>query len=394
MQKPIELSKADARRALCAYHFRPADTLDDVFARLRSVQFDPIAPAGCNHDLVIQARLAGYKVGDWHPYAYRDRKVYDGWDKCACLIPIEGWPLRRIFHQVHREWFEEKIYRDHADAVEAVLKELRDRGPLMPRDFDFQARREDWKGSWFGPSVTKQVLKALWHSGQIVTRDRKNGQHVYDLAERVIPAEHLNHPPIDPAEARIQLGLERHRAMGMLRPTSSPEIWSYQVIHPQKRAVVAALLERDEVVPAKVEGMAVNLTQEFLDSLESAESESKVTFVAPLDPFMWDRKMIAHLFDFDYIWEIYTPEAKRKWGYYVLPILFRDRLVARIEFRAQGDCLEVREFHFETPNLPKEFWPAFEHALHDFMTYSSTSTLRATENIPAEVRTVLDSLRK
>jgi hypothetical protein len=307
---------------------------------------------------------------------------------------MEGWPLRRIFHDVHRTWFEEKIYRDHADAVEAVLSELQSRGPLMPRDFDFQARREDWKGSWFGPSVTKQVLKALWHSGKIVTRDRKNGQHVYDLAERVIPAKHLNHPPIDPAEARIQLGLERHRAMGMLRPTSSPEIWSYQVIHPQKRAVVAALLERDEVVPAKVEGMAVNLTPEFLDSLESAEPESRVTFVAPLDPFMWDRKMIAHLFGFDYIWEIYTPEAKRKWGYYVLPILFRDQLVARIEFRAQGDCLEVREFHFETPNLPEQFWPAFERALHDFMTYSSTSTLRAAENIPAEVRTVLDSLRK
>ena len=109
-----------------------------AFDRLRSIQFDPLAPVGCNHDLVLQARVPGYKVGDWQKLAYEERQIYDGWDKMASLVPFEGWPLRRHIHTVHRQNFEKKIFQDHKDAVDLVLKELTDRGPLMPKDFDFQ----------------------------------------------------------------------------------------------------------------------------------------------------------------------------------------------------------------------------------------------------------------
>ncbi len=177
------------------HHFAPCETQEAAFERLRSIQFDPIAPVGCNHDLVLQARVKGYKIGDWQKLAYQDRHIYDGWDKMASLVPYSGWPLRRYFSESGRQMSEKKIFEDHADAVDTVLKELTDRGPMMPRDFEFQQRREDWKGSWIGPSVTKQVLRALWRSGMIMTSGRKNGQHLYDLTERLVP-QHLRDEPL------------------------------------------------------------------------------------------------------------------------------------------------------------------------------------------------------
>lgn len=175
MGKEITISKADARRALVRHHFEWAESQIAAFDRLRSIQFDPIAPVGCNHDLVLQARVPGYRVGDWNKTAYEDRYVYDGWDKQASLVPYSGWPVRRIFYEVHRHYFEKRIFADHQDAVEAVLREITEKGPMMPKDFEFQLRRDEWQGSWFGPSVTKTTLRALWHSGIVMTSGRPRG---------------------------------------------------------------------------------------------------------------------------------------------------------------------------------------------------------------------------
>lgn len=389
---PVKLSKADVRRALVRHHFSTSETQAEAFQRLRSVQFDPIAPVGCNHDLVLQARVPGYKIGDWNKTAYEDRLVYDGWDKCACLIPMEGWPVRRIFHTVHREWFEEKIFRDHKDAVEIVLKELEDRGPLLPRDFDFQMRRDEWKGSWFGPSVTKQTLRALWHSGLIMTTGRKNGQHLYDLTERIVPPRLFHEPRQDDRDARRELVLERHRAMGIVRPAAPPEVWSLQVLTYTKRESISDLVAHGELVPVEVDGMKAHATPEFLKLLDEPPLAPRVVFVAPLDPFMWDRKMVAHLFGFDYIWEIYTPEAKRRWGYYVLPILYGDQLVARVEFWCRDGVLEVRQWHEEGP-LPPGFAEAFNEALPPFMAYCSASKVRAEPHCRKAMNSLLPASR-
>ncbi len=364
----------------------------DVFDRLRSIQFDPIAPVGCNHDLVLQARVSLYKIGDWQKLAYEDRHIYDGWDKMASLVPFEGWPLRRIFYTVHRRWFEEKIFKDHREAADLILKEIIDRGPLLPREFNFQQRREEWKGSWFGPSVTKNILKALWHSGQIMTAGRKNGQHIYDLTERVVPSHLFSQPILDDRVAVRELVLERHRSMGIVRPSAPPEIWSLEVLSYGKIEAMTELVQRGEIVPVEVEGVKAHATPEFLSLLDKPSLESRVIFVAALDQFVWDRKMIKHVFDFDYIWEIYTPVAKRKWGYYVLPVLFGNELVARVEFYCRNGVLEVREWHFESTEVGKEFYDELKRTMKEFMMYCSATRMTVTENINPKVRNVSRAL--
>jgi uncharacterized protein YcaQ len=382
----INLSKSDVRRALVRHHFSPCVSQEEAFERLRSIQFDPIAPVGCNHDLVLQARVKGYKIGGWQKLAYQDRHVYDGWDKMASLVPFEGWPLRRYISEIGRRTFQKKIFEDHKEAVETVLKEIAERGPMLPKDFEFQQHREEWKGSWFGPSVTKQTLRALWHAGLVMTSGRKSGQHLYDLTERVVPKKYLDEPLLDEKDSIRELVMERFRAMGILRPSSPTEIWSYQVLTSHKRDAIAELAKTDRIQSVEVEGMKAYATPEFLALLDQPSIEARAVFIAPLDQFMWDRKMIAHLFGFDYIWEIYTPLAKRKWGYYVLPLLYGDELVARAEFWNRNGVLELREWHFEGTVPNKKFWPALEKAVKRFMGYASANSIVVKDHIEPKIK--------
>ena len=393
VQSPVRLSKADVRRAMVRHQFAPCADMRDAFERLRSIQFDPIAPVGCNHDLVLQARVPGYRIGDWQKLAYDERHLYDGWDKQASLVPFEGWPLRRYIYSVHRRWFEKKIFEEHKEAVDVILKEITDRGPLMPKDCEFQQRREEWKGSWFGPSVTKQTLRALWHAGLIMTSGRKNGQHVYDLTERVVPKNLLDQPRLGDQDAQRELVLERHRAMGIIRPVAPPEVWSMEILSYIKREAIAELVDRREIIPVEVEGVKAHATPEFLALLDQPSLDPRVVFVAPLDQFMWDRKMIAHVFGFDYIWEIYVPEAKRKWGYYVLPVLYGDELVARVEFYCRDGVLELRRWHTEGAELSPNVLAALEAALREFMHFASAVSIRVDKGVDSSINALAKTVR-
>jgi uncharacterized protein YcaQ len=381
----VKLSKADARRGMVRWHFDTFPTPEEAFGRLRSVQVDPIAPIGCNHDLVLQARVPAYRVGGWEKLAYEDRFVYDGWDKMASLVPFEGWPLRRVFFELYRRR-NPRVFEEHPDAMEAVLKELEERGPMMPREFSFQRKQESPKGSWRSPNVTKQALRALWHTGQVMTTGRRNGQHLYDLTERVLPP-HLSTIPLLPeVDAMRELILERHRAVGLLRPGAPYEVWSYSIYVPERKVGIDRLVSEGKLVPVEVEGVKAHATPEFLEILDQPSLDPEVTFVGPLDPFMWDRKMILHLFGFDYVWEIYVPEAKRRWGYYVLPIRFGDALVARTELFCRDGAIEIRKWHTEGEGLPAGFLDALAPALERLKKYAGAPEIRVAPGVESPIK--------
>lgn len=387
--KAVQLSRSDAKKALVNWHFRPCSGHHELFDRLKSIQFDPLAPVGSNHDLVLHSRLDGYKVGDWQKWAYEERFIYDGWDKQASIIPITGWPVRQVFRSMHRKWWERRVLHDHQDAVKLVLDELEVRGPMLPKEFDFQSKRAEWQQSWYGPSVTKNVLRALWHCGEVMTAGRKGSQHLYDLTSRILPPEILNAPAISDEEAILELVHLRHQTMGLLRTSSTPEIWSNQLLNPRKTRAVRALADQERLIKVDVEGQTYFSPPGFTDVLDLSPPPLEARFIAPLDPFMWDRKMIGSLFGFDYVWEVYVPEAKRKWGYYVLPILFGDQLPARAEFWARKGVLEIRQWHMEAENPGAKFWPAVRKAIKKLMTYSSCTSLTFAPHIPSAIQEML-----
>ena len=387
----LNLSKEDARRLLAHHHFAP-DTLENVFTRLGSVQYDPLNPVGRNHDLVLQARVPGYRVGDWQTLAYEERFIYDAWDKQASLVLMQDWPLRRIYHDWHKSWWDERILRAFPEAITEVLTELRERGPLSSTAFEYQLHKPEWEGSWYGPKLTKNVLRALWHTGKVMTSGRRNGHHVYDLTERVVPPEVYGAAPIPEAEMVAWLVRLRHQAVGLLRPNASTEVWSLGVSAAARRAVIAELVQIGELIPVDVEGVRFHALPEGLVGLKHPPPSKQMTFVAPLDQLMWDRKAVAHLFDFDYLWEVYKPLAARRWGYYVLPVFYGERFVARFDSRLKGKIWELYAWFWEPDVTPDaEMLGALTDAVKRFMAYLDAEKLVLPTGLSRQTRAALQA---
>ncbi len=372
----LELSRGDARRLLARHHFTPG-TLRDVLTRLGSVQYDPLNPVGRNHDLVLQARVPNYRIGDWEQLAYKERFIYDAWDKQASLVLMQGWPDRRIYHQWHHSWWDERIFKAFPEAVGAVVTELRERGPLTSTAFEYQLHKPEWEGSWYGPKLTKHVLRALWHTGRVLTHGRKHGHHIYDLAERIVPPELYGAEPLSEREMAVWLIRLRHQAVGLLRPNASTEVWSLGLPPAARRDLIAAAVAADELEPLTVDGVRFHALPETLALLETRPQPGRMVFVAPLDQLIWDRKAVEHLFGFKYLWEVYVPEAKRRWGYYVLPVFYRDRFVARFDSRLKGGVWEIYAWYWEAGVIPDaDMLGALTCAVRNFMRYLRAEKLK------------------
>ena len=387
----FSLSKRDARRLLAHHHFAPGN-LKDVLTRLGSVQYDPLNPVGRNHDLVLQARVPGYLVGDWERLAYEERFIYDAWDKQASLVLMQDWPQRRIYHHWHKSRWDERILNVFPEAVDAVLSELRERGPLSSTAFKYQLHKPEWEGSWYGPKLTKNVLRALWHTGKVMTQGRRNGHHIYDLSEHIVPLEFYGAAPIPEPEMVRWLVRLRHQAVGLLRPNASTEVWSLGISAAARRAVITQLVAEGELVPVDVEGALFHALPETLVNLDEAVSSERMTFVAPLDQLMWDRKAVQHVFGFDYVWEVYKPEALRTWGYYVLPVFYGDRFVARFDSRLKGSVWEIYAWFWEPDVTPDaDMLGALTDAVKRFTAYLGAEKLVLPTGLSRQTRAALQA---
>jgi uncharacterized protein YcaQ len=171
----------------------------------------------------------------------------------------------------------------------------------------------------------------LWHTGRVATRRREHGRHVYDLIERVLPASVLARPTPPEHDAVRRLVADRHRATGLLRATAPAEVWSLHVPAIARHRAIAELVADGELSAVEVDGAPHHAAPGWLEALDGSSTAQGVRFVAPLDPLLWDRPGLRATFGFDYLWEVYKPAAKRRWGYYVLPVVRSDRFVARID---------------------------------------------------------------
>lgn len=391
---PLTLSRAEARRFLALYHFAPT-TVPGVFDRLGTVQYDPLNPVGRNPDLVLQARVPGYQVDDWQHTAYTDRLVYDAWDKMACLVPVSDWPMRARL-RAHTESWTPLLLDEHPEAVAAALAELDTRGPLSSLEFEDQSHFID-TSSWYGPKRIKHILRALWDRGLIATHHRQGGRHYYDRAERVIPPEYFHASPVqDEDESSRWMIARRCQSMGILRPTGEYAIWFGCGPAARRAAALKALVEQGTLTPVQIAGengakdWPAYLPTSALPLLEAPAPAPRVVFVAPLDSILWDRRGVAQLFDFDYIWEVYKPEPLRRWGYYVLPVFAGDRFVARLDSRLERGVWTISRWWWQPEVTPTpDLLGALRSAAERFAHYLRASSARVDASVPPEVREAL-----
>ena len=400
MSTPRSISRAVARRFLVVRHLlAPPRSLpgaeESVLAvvdRLGSLQFDPLEVAGRNHDLVLHARVAGYRRDLTDRLLYERRQLFEAYNKGLSILPTRELPWHRFTWDRARLAHEAETFAAHGDHVVELLDRIRRAGPTSTGDLE-RSETIDW---YWGPTgKSRAVLEALAEAGILGIARREGNRRHYDLVERLFPAGLLGEQ-VPPREQLLHRLLSRYRAHGLLGATGQSEIFlglgRGDVLHdgsprPPRRELLAELVERGELVPVEVEGVrgARHVLTEELPLLAQAEREIEegrepggeapgVAFMAPLDPLVWDREALRSLFDFDYVWEVYVPAARRRWGYYVLPILFGDRLVGRIEPRLDRAAHAVRvlrlwwEAGFD-PLAAEGFVPALADALTAYRSF-------------------------
>jgi uncharacterized protein YcaQ len=340
-----QISAATARRFLVLRHLLApprslppaAASVMTVVERLGSLQFDPLEVAGRNHDLVLQARVSGYRRELCDELLYGSRALFETYNKSLNLLPVRELPYYRISWRRGLEGRGGELVAGQAVLARKILDEIRRDGPKCSLDFEREAAI-DW---WWGPTTAvRAVLEALCVSGTIGLARREGNRRYYDLTERLYPAELLAVEVAERDQLRHKL-LSRYRAHGLLGTSGSGELWIGTGPAPLRADLRAELIHAGELVPVTIEGIRGDrfVLASELATLDRAEREAEqspspaVSFIAPLDPLMWDRNLLLPLWGFDYRWEVYTPAKNRRWGYYVLPVLFGDRLVGRIEPR-------------------------------------------------------------
>ena len=388
----LEITLAQARRLMTVYHFTPTD-LPGAIARLGTIQYDPLNPAGRNADLVFQARVPGYRVDDWQQAAYTDRLLYDAWDKQACLVPISDWPMRALVNSRYNPYHYPALPSDETPTMHAILAALDTYGPLS--SLELEQRVNGPAGSTpLGTTGIARVLRALWAAGQIVTHHRQAGRHYYDRAVRVIPAAYYDAPPLLEEATYYQwIMARRHQSVGLLRPNAEAVVWSVCGDSAARKTALATALAEGTLTAVKVAGTLYHAPTRMLDLLDAPLPPPRLIFVAPLDSLLWDRKAVSHLFGFDYIWEVYKPEAQRRWGYYVLPVFYGDRFVARIDSRLIGGVWTVHRWWWEADIMPDaDLLAALHSGVTTFLAYLGATGVRLPEDVDPAVRMALADL--
>lgn len=298
------------------------------------VQFDPIDVCGRNADLALNARVGGYRKQMLDDLLYRDRALIDYFDKQLAILPTEAWPY---FARMRDYWAHSSRSREQVDAAaQRVLDELDARGPLSSRDIELEGRA-DWY--WSETRLSRAVLETLYFRGELVIHHKEGANKVYARARDCLPSALLSAPdpfPDDAGHTKWRVA-RRIGAIGLLWDRPSDAFLGLDLKATARSAAFAALERDGTILPVQVEGIAQPLycltaDAPLLDEVRSGHAYAPRTeFLAPLDCMMWDRSLIQALFGFAYRWEIYTPAAQRKYGYYTLPILRGDQLVGRIE---------------------------------------------------------------
>ena len=353
------LSAATARRiALAAQGIGappPASVqprrLHQVLRSLGQLQIDSVNVYARAHYVPLFSRLGPYDPGALDGLA--GRKTIEYWPHQAGLISIEDWPLwawRREAYATQRalHWFDA-----HHDLVDWVVGELASRGPLTSSDLDHERNRST--GNWWGWSDVKQTLEYLWRTGDVICLRRRNFERLYELPDAL------------PAAARSELAnfheahrilLERAaRALGVFTEADLADYW--RMARQKVRPIIQELVEEGLLTPVRVEGWNAASGSPLPAWLHrDARRPRKIeaaTVLSPFDPLLWFRPRAERLFNFEYRIEIYTPAPKRVYGYYSLPVLLDERVIGRVDLKAERSrrTLLVQSAWAE-PELPSD----------------------------------------
>lgn len=326
------------------------EALLELISRLGFVQLDSINTVARAQDLILFSRRPRYRPGDLKRLYERDRQLFEHWTHDAAVIPMAFYPWWSLRRQRDAEELRKRWKSWRRDGFEAqfdtVLERIRTGGPVGSSDVGEGEARSS--GGWWDWHPSKTALEYLWRSGEICVVGRENFRKRYDLAERVLDEATRSHCP-DEAETIDWCCREALDRLGFATHGELAAFWAH-ISPAEAKGWCAQALDRGEIICIEVQDAQGNWRQAYArpdlpdDQAQSAAPCSRLRVLSPFDPALRDRKRAERLFGFSYRIEIFVPEAKRQYGYYVFPILEGDRVVGRVDMKAhrEFDCLRVR----------------------------------------------------
>ena len=342
----IMLSKEELRKFLVLYQglyvnntFANKEGIKDFIKRVGCIQYDPLNVVGRNADLVLQSRIEDYDSSMLDELLYKDRELLDGWDKMMAIYSAEDWPYFKRVRAERKnevEWvLKNRNSIEAINYVDRVKEYIKINGATIPSKIDLGTVA---KGSWGHGRLSSATMDYMWNSGILGVTEKKNTQKKYDLIERLLPEEIVfKEDPFKNDDEFFKWYIKRRIGSIGVYWDRSGEGWLGNYISNKnlRKRIIGELVEEEELILIKIENSKENfyIRKEYIKLLKESTSinENNVRFLAPLDNIIWDRKLTREIFDFDYTWEVYKPIDKRKYGYYVLPVLYGDKFVARFE---------------------------------------------------------------
>jgi uncharacterized protein len=343
-----------ARRRSAAAH-----QVEETIRRMSCIQLDSISAVERSHRIALASRAGIYKQGVVSRLL-ADGRIFEYWAHEACLLPVEDWPLFvSAMRSGGRRWYGE-VEKTHPHLADEILAEIRARGPLASRHFEGSTEGGMW--NW---KPAKAMLERLWNRGDLVVSGRQGFQRLYELPERVIPRAVLEAPLPSTDERLRTLALKAVRARGALTDAGIVEHWRLRGGTRAVSGAVDSLVGDGLLERVKVDDGGAPVAVEAGADLEPP-APSAAVLISPFDNLLWDRPFARRVLGFDHLIEVYKPQPQRRYGYYVLPLVWRDRLVGRADLksdRATGALL-VKSFHREKGVRPSSALDeAFDRAL-------------------------------
>jgi len=338
----VEISLEEARSFLVNYHnlnevreYRGIDGIIQCFQQLKSIQYDPLNVVGRNADLVLQSRVRDYEPSMLYDLLYRQHRLIDGFDKEMCIYEADEYVSFARVRKANVKRTEATLaYRGQLDALN-IVEEVRDyikkNGMTSSKDLSIGESRES---RWGHKKLSSAALDYLYCRGDLAIKEKRGTQKYYDFTDNVLAKELLEADDfIDDTEFLQWYIKRRIQCVGLLWNKRGGS-WQGHYLSDKKTRenVINHLVDTKKIQVVYIEGIDTPFYFPYEAECHFAyPNKGHVKFLAPLDNMLWDREMINRIFHFDYRWEVYTPVDKRKYGYYVLPVLYGTKLIARFE---------------------------------------------------------------
>ncbi|MBP5493482.1 MAG: YcaQ family DNA glycosylase [Lachnospiraceae bacterium] len=375
-----------------SYKFTGKEGAYDYVRQAGCIQYDPVDVCGKNAELTLQSRVKGFKKSMLWELLYEDRKLVDYVDKELSIWPAEDWPYFASFRDYSRRMGD--TFDDMKELKKEAVSFIKKNGPVCSDSLPIEGEIYwhsfiHWSGNWDKKSsAARSVLEQLYTDGELIIHHKKGSRKYYDLSRNYLPATVLKakNPCKDEYDFISWRVLRRIGAVGLLWDKNSTAFLGIELKADLRKKVLSKLEADKKIKPVMVEGIKVPfyyraeddaIMQEIL--AESADLKPRMSFIAPLDPLLWDKALVKALWDFTYSWEIYTPASKRKYGYYTLPIIYKDRFVGRIEAvpnRKEG-VLNVNGLWWEPDTRQtKALNSELERTLRNFAKFNDCRTVK------------------